>query len=269
MILGGDAQQLPPIGSGALFKDMTSKMIPDACIINLIDIVRQDTGTLCEVISLMGDYKHIVKNPKFYDFYTYVPVLLPKLIDWDPDTMVLTPLNRTRHVLNIRLQERYNKTHPKIEYEYGIDYHDSRGRRYESYCFRVTDPIIQESPTDYERNTFRGERSNILSVTDDGQVMIQRQYDKKIFNMSVRNLYEQYLPAWCITIHKAQGAQNKKVILYLPSDASFNLSRSSIYTAISRAEETCQILTDITKEEFVTYYEKEIDILTGFSLSIC
>lgn len=266
LILAGDGQQLPPIGAGALFKDMTAVMIPEACIISLVDIVRQTSGTLCEIISLMGDFKSIDKNPKFFDCCNFIQLLSMDLVTWDTNTLVLTPLNKNKHLLNIKLQARYNKT-PNIAHEYGVDYKDNHGVRYESYFFRLGDPIMRDSPTDYENDQYRGVLYAITKY-ENKVVTIRRQYDGKELEMATKELYASYVPAWCLTVHKAQGGQKKKVTIYLPKEDVHMLDRAIIYTAVSRAEEECKIITDVTKENLVGYYEKETDILTGFSLSL-
>jgi len=52
-------------------------------------------------------------------------------------------------------------------------------------------------------------------------------------------------PAWCLTIHKAQGSQYRDVyIVCLRRDAARLFDRSMLYTAITRAKRKCVLLCD-------------------------
>ena len=52
-------------------------------------------------------------------------------------------------------------------------------------------------------------------------------------------------PAWCLTIHKAQGSQYRDVyVVCLRRDAARLFDRSMLYTAITRAKRQCVLLTD-------------------------
>lgn len=52
-------------------------------------------------------------------------------------------------------------------------------------------------------------------------------------------------PAWCLTVHKAQGSQYRDVyVVCLRRDAARLFDRSMLYTAITRAKRKCVLLTD-------------------------
>ena len=52
-------------------------------------------------------------------------------------------------------------------------------------------------------------------------------------------------PAWCLTIHKAQGSQYRDVyVVCLRRDAGRLFDRSMLYTAVTRAKRKCVLLTD-------------------------
>jgi exodeoxyribonuclease V alpha subunit len=52
-------------------------------------------------------------------------------------------------------------------------------------------------------------------------------------------------PAWCLTIHKAQGSQYRDVyVVCLRRDAARLFDRSMLYTAVTRAKRKCILLTD-------------------------
>ena len=53
------------------------------------------------------------------------------------------------------------------------------------------------------------------------------------------------VPAYCLTVHKAQGSQYRNVyIVALKRDAATLLDRSLLYTAVTRAKHACTIFTD-------------------------
>ena len=52
-------------------------------------------------------------------------------------------------------------------------------------------------------------------------------------------------PAWCLTVHKAQGSQYRDVyVVCLRRDAARLFDRSMLYTAVTRARRRCILLTD-------------------------
>lgn len=52
-------------------------------------------------------------------------------------------------------------------------------------------------------------------------------------------------PAWCLTVHKAQGSQYRDVyVVCLRRDAARLFDRSMLYTAVTRAKRKCVLLTD-------------------------
>ncbi|MDK0575380.1 ATP-binding domain-containing protein, partial [Clostridium perfringens] len=53
---------------------------------------------------------------------------------------------------------------------------------------------------------------------------------------------EQIRPAWCITVHKFQGSQCKRVVFVMAKEHQIMVNRELVYTAITRGEEMVFLL---------------------------
>jgi len=70
---------------------------------------------------------------------------------------------------------------------------------------------------------------------------LDRQRDKGPVNLSREHMKEMK-HAWCLSVHKSQGSQFRRVVFVCLREHRFMLSRSLIYTAITRAKEQCYVL---------------------------
>lgn len=253
VVLTGDPKQLPPIGTGELFADMVQ--IYPSWSIKLTEVLRQQTGSLAGIITLMGDYSSFERNPDFIKLLKVDNNITYNTLHYDYDNVIITPKNIQRQEINAYMQNKHNKEGQVIPYSITSE---------NGYVFKIGDPIIYDSQTDYEEDTYRGEIYKIEALINNN-VVIVRKYDNRRLKVELQDLYTEYKPAYCLTVHKAQGDQWKHVQIYLPENA-YMLNKRMIYTAISRAEESASIITNISVDMFKEYYEKDECILTGFKL---
>jgi len=263
LIMVGDADQLPPVGPGNMFSDVIkSELIP---VVALNEIFRQaeDSGIV--------RFAHDVNNgiipdltEKYPDFFFMkrqtdeqlaetVTELYSKRL---PENMgvdisqiqVLSPTRKRASgtvALNGLLQEKLNpRSAGKKEKQSG------------DFIFRTGDKVMQirnnydilwESTggasstggTDGAASTsgagiFNGDIGIIKSIDHESESLTV-DFDDKIVKYSFDRLTE-LEPAFAMTVHKSQGSEYHTVILAMTSAATPLLSRSVLYTAMTRAK---------------------------------
>ena len=101
-------------------------------------------------------------------------------------------------------------------------------------------PIIISS-NNYQLDLFNGD-IGVLTESKSGKLMACfSQPESGIREVSLSRLTS-YETAWALTVHQSQGSEFDHVLLVLPEDISPVLSRELIYTAITRARKSIQIM---------------------------
>ncbi len=249
LVLVGDVDQLPPVGPGEPFAQLVAcGRLPVA---RLEEIFRQDAG---------GDLvraAHAVARgqaPRFSEaseggeifgirirspedacekLVELITRRIPERFGLDPrhHIQVLVPVHRdplgTRR-LNRLLQQVLNPN-PVAALEH-------RG-----YRFGVGDRVMQ-TENDHEREVYNGDIGRVVAV--------DRQQRTLIVDMDGRRLsysgeaLDRLVPAWAITVHKAQGSEYPAVVLVLAGCHGRMLERRLLYTALTRAERLLVLLTE-------------------------
>lgn len=253
LIVVGDVDQLPSVGPGSVLRDVIdSGVVPTA---RLSVVYRQAAG------SLIIDNAHRINRgetpitgPSTGDFHvlnknaeadvaamieTMVRDRIPKAYGFDPMTQiqVLTPMNKGPAgvlALNERLQTAINP--PDADKPQVV-----RGKT----TFRLGDRVL-ETKNDYERGVFNGDIGYIVDVdpnaTKDDPVLFVS-IDDKIVPYTNPHLEKLQL-AYCTSIHKAQGGQQKAVIVVMLMSHFMMLSRNLLYTAVTRGEKLVVLVTE-------------------------
>ena len=87
----------------------------------------------------------------------------------------------------------------------------------------------------------------ILQSIDTGAETLTVLYDDKVAEYDFTQLNE-LEPAYAMTVHKSQGSEYRAVVMAAWNGSPYLLSRSILYTAITRARE---LLVIVGKEETV------------------
>jgi len=252
LILIGDADQLPPVGPGNMFTDVIrSDVIP---VIALTEIFRQaeDSGIVrCAHSVNNGIMPNLTE--KYPDLFfmqrqseqqlseTVAELYserLPKNMGIDPvQIQVLSPTRKRASgtvALNEMLRERLNpQSAAKKEKQIG------------DFVFRTGDKVMQirnnydilwESPDTLHTGTgvFNGDVGTIKDIDHDRET-VTVDFEDKLVKYSFDQLPE-LEPAFAITVHKSQGSEYHAVILAMTSAAPLLLTRSVLYTAMTRAK---------------------------------
>ena len=264
LILVGDPDQLPPVGPGFPFNDMLrAKTLPT---VRLTEIFRQaqeslivmnahsvNNGQMPELRNRKSDFFFLPCRSEEEAFQTIQGLCQTRL----PQNMgiaaseiqVLSPTKKggagTVH-LNKVLQNALNPHTPdKAEQPFG------------EILFREGDRVMQVR-NNYDIVWKKTDSSMIGTGIFNGDVGIIQSIDKNLEIVSV--LFDDRIaeydftqlielePAYAMTIHKSQGSEYRAVVLSAWNASPYLLSRSILYTAITRARE---LLVIVGREETI------------------
>jgi exodeoxyribonuclease V alpha subunit len=240
LLLVGDADQLPSVGPGQVLADLIAS--ERLAVIRLEQVFRQaaqsqivrnahliNHGTMPELARDEGQLS---------DFYAIkargpeegarlvlelVSGRIPARFGVDPaDIQVLCPTNRgelgARH-LNQALQAKLNPDAADRVERYGV-------------TFVLGDKVMQLE-NDYEREVYNGDLGRIVAI-DHAQSQVQVEIDARPLTYGFNEL-DRLVPAYAITVHKAQGSEYPVVVLPLARQHGRMLRRNLVYTAVTRA----------------------------------
>ena len=264
----GDADQLPPVGPGQPFKDMIdSDTIPVA---RLTGNFRQDSFS--ETIKaaravISGNVPSLNSDLDASDFVfiecpeedqadrileLYFDILPEMLGNKFTDNQILAP-QRTRHVgislLNQRIQARlFSDKKPIL----------TRGDGDSEMRIHVGDKVIN-GENNYQLRVMNGDVGTVMGERG-GQLVVKFDMpggsarDVKFPNMGRHNLE----PAYALTIHKSQGSEYPGVIIPVAGAHLHMLSRSLLYTAITRGQrKVCLVGERQALEKSLEWYTKD------------
>ncbi len=284
LILVGDADQLPPVGPGFPFSDMLrSGVLPT---VRLTEIFRQaqeslivmnahrvNRGELPELKTVTSDF-FFMRRRSEEEVGTLIRDLcttrLPKNMGIPAEQIqVLSPTRKGgvgTMSLNKTLQEALNPPAP-----------GKREKQFGDYIFREGDRIMQIR-NNYDIMWKKADGSAIGTGIFNGDVGIIREIDPAAETMTVAfddreadydfTQINELEPAYAMTVHKSQGSEYRCVILTAWNGSPYLLSRSILYTAITRARE---LLIIVGKEETVavmTQNAKKNRRYTGLKLRL-
>ena len=273
LILVGDPDQLPPVGPGFPFSDMLrSGMLPT---VRLTEIFRQaqqslivmnahrvNRGQLPELKTVNSDFFFMRRQSEeavaqlIRDLCT---TRLPKNMGIPPEQIqVLSPTRKgTVGTVNLNklLQEALNPAGD-----------GKKERPFGDYIFREGDRVMQIR-NNYDIMWKKSDASAIGTGIFNGDVGVIRSIDLSTETMTIvfddREADYDFTqlgelePAYAMTVHKSQGSEYRAVILTCWNGSPYLLSRSVLYTAITRArellilvgrEETVAVMTENAKK---------------------
>ncbi len=264
LILVGDPDQLPPVGPGFPFGDMLrSGSLPT---VRLTEIFRQAQKSLIVMNAHrvnqgeMPDLKCVSSDFFFMRRTSEEAVCalirdlcatrLPQKMGIPTDQIQVLSPTRKGAVgtvnLNRLLQAALNPQSP-----------DKKERSYGDYQFREGDRVMQirnnydilwkkSDGSAVGAGIFNGDVGRIQTI-DPASETLTVLFDDRLAEYDFTQLGE-LEPAYAMTVHKSQGSEYRAVILTAWNGSPYLLSRSILYTAITRARE---LLIIVGREETV------------------
>lgn len=260
LVMVGDADQLPPVGPGNVFSEVIrSGIVPT---VRLTEIFRQAQESMIvknahsinegvvDALSQNGSDYFFLRRPNAARTADTVVELfssrLPKNMGIDPGKIQVLSPTRKRDAgtenLNRVLQAALNPADPKKqEIAYG------------SWIFREGDRVMQiknnydivwkrSADNSLGTGVFNGDMGIILSV-DKQRELVTVDFDGRVSDYPFEMLGEME-PAWAVTVHKSQGSEYKAVILAVSDVPRTLMTRSLLYTAVTRARDLLVIVGD-------------------------
>ena len=284
LILVGDPDQLPSVGAGNLFSDLIrSKKLPT---IRLTEIFRQARESLIimnahainagEVPELGAKDRDFFFLPR-RDVGRAVDTILDLCIRRLPENMgipvdqiqVLSPTRKGEAgtaALNARLQAALNPPSP-----------DKQERKYGKIVFREGDRVMQIK-NNYDiiwRKTegfgagtgvFNGDVGQITAI-DPNEETLTVVYDDRSVEYTF-DLLGQLELAYAMTVHKSQGSEYRAVILSVSQANPYLLTRSILYTAVTRARELLILVGDAAVVEGMVANDRQSRRYSGLKLRL-
>ena len=284
LILVGDPDQLPPVGPGFPFNDMLrSGVLPT---VRLTEIFRQAQESLIVMNAHRVNHGEMpeLKNVKSDFFFMrrqsedalaslirdLCATRLPQNMGIPSDQIqVLSPTRKGgvgTASLNKILQDALNPAAP-----------NKKEKQFGDVIFREGDRVMQIR-NNYDiiwkkcdgsqvgTGIFNGDVGTILEIDPAAETMTIR-FDDREADYDFTQLIE-LEPAYAMTVHKSQGSEYRAVILTAWNGSPYLLSRSILYTAITRARE---LLIIVGREETVavmTQNAKKNRRYTGLKLRL-
>ena len=264
LILVGDPDQLPPVGPGFPFHDMLrSGVLPT---VRLTEIFRQaqqslivmnahrvNSGEMPELKNVKSDF-FFMRRQNEDSLASLIRDLcatrLPQNMGIPADQIQVLSPTRKGGVgtgnLNRILQEALNPPSP-----------DKKEKTFGEIIFREGDRVMQIR-NNYDivwkkcdgsavgTGIFNGDVGTIQQIDPGAETMTIR-FDDREADYDFTQLIE-LEPAYAMTVHKSQGSEYRVVILTAWNGSPYLLSRSILYTAITRARE---LLIIVGREETV------------------
>lgn len=257
VLLVGDTDQLPPIGPGRVLADLVaSEVVPR---VHLTAIYRQAARSLIirsarrinagepPFFSVAEAHEVLGADEELDDDFYFVSRSTPEsTLDavlelvcermpargFDPRTEVMTlvPMRRGTiglEALNAELEQRLNPG----------------SKRVVTGSLRVGSRIVQ-TKNDYtpEREVMNGEVGFVVSYDEEeAEARLSLDDGEREIVVPVTALAT-YDLAWALTVHRAQGSQFPAVVAPWSTQYAVMLSRSLLYTAVTRAERLCVLV---------------------------
>ena len=284
LILVGDPDQLPPVGPGFPFSDMLrSGVLPT---VRLTEIFRQareslivmnahrvNSGEKPELRSVSSDFFFMRRQSEDAVCQTIRELCttrLPKNMGIPPEQIqVLTPTRKGAAgtwSLNKLLQEALNPKDPaKNERQNG------------EFSFREGDRVMQirnnydimwkkRDGSAVGAGIFNGD-VGVIAAIDPNAETVTVVFDDREADYDFTQLNE-LEPAYAMTVHKSQGSEYRAVILAAWGGSPYLLSRSVLYTAITRARELLIIVGREDVVDTMTQNAKKNRRYTGLKLRL-
>jgi exodeoxyribonuclease V alpha subunit len=241
LLLVGDIDQLPSVGAGDVLGDLIDSGV--TAVIRLQTIFRQAAGSyiihnahrinqglMPEIKTADTDFYLFAKDEPQEVADLLVDIVknrAPRKFKLDPldDIQVLSPMYQGQAGvanLNLLLQEALNPP--------------GKGRaerRLGGRVFRVGDKVMQ-IVNNYDKNVYNGDIGRITAVDPVQQTMTLNMDGMPVMYDFLEA--DELVHAFCISVHKSQGAEYPCVVMPVVTQHYLMLQRNLLYTAVTRAK---------------------------------
>lgn len=259
LIMIGDANQLPPVGAGYVFRDIIAS--DRFSTVELTHIFRQASESLIVTNAhLINQGEHIELTKKDGDFF-YLPCT-----DEEMTSKMIAGLCKSRlpRAYGVSVYDGIQVITPSRKGQNGTEYlngilqaamnpasESKREKKFRDIVFREGDKVMQTRNNydiPWKKNgadgfgVFNGDIGIIREIDLMGQI-IRIDFDGRIAEYDF-SMEEELELAYAITVHKSQGSEYPIVIFPLYRYTAKLLTRNLFYTAITRAQQMVILVGD-------------------------
>ncbi len=246
IILVGDYNQLPSVGSGQILKDLIESNMFN--VVELSELYRQKENS--NIITFADDINHGILNTDIFnkeDDLTYINCDSYNLIDkfselcysyqdYDPsELIILAPMYKTINGidnLNLIAREIFNPTDESKE---EIIINDTKYREMDKVILLINMP---------DDDVYNGDIGIICEI-DKSSNEIYIDFDGNIVKFN-KSKFSNFKLGYVTSIHKSQGSEFKVVIMILLNEFNRMLYRKLLYTGVTRAKKNLYLLGEET-----------------------
>lgn len=247
LILIGDENQLPSVGSGLILNDLISSNLFKHIALHKIFRQKSESSIpyLAKEIKDKSLSKDYFMQKEDFNFIETSPNKIKNNIETialkalekgitEKDLIVLAPMYKGENGidnLNITLQELYNKASLSKKELHIAD-----------IIFREGDKVIQLT-NDVDHNVFNGDIGYIEEINSKAKEILIVNFDGNFVPYKKEDLIH-LKHAYAISVHKSQGSEFDYVVLPITPSFSKMLYNKLIYTGVSRAKRSLIIIGD-------------------------
>jgi ATP-dependent exoDNAse (exonuclease V) alpha subunit len=166
------------------------------------------------------------------------------------DTKFITSFNKDTYKFNTKrmntiLQEIFNPINLECGGGLYKEQNIPSNHKYDNgFMFRIGDKIIR-TENDYSSEKMRANGEEATIKDFDGNIVTIQYSGPSDVPETIRSneLYENFLLNYCVTVHKSQGSQYLNVVYFIEPNQNI-VDKKSIYTAISRAQKRCFVISN-------------------------
>lgn len=252
IVFVGDPQQLPSVSPGNFLADIIASKV--ANVVKLDTIYRQSENSFITTVADLVAKGRATSLPKEAD-----DIEIKEVSNGD-DIIKFACEAMINHLEEGGAIDEIQMLSPQYAGPAGVDRINSalqqliadRNKIVEkmfagSSLFYVGDKVMQLK-NDYEKDVYNGD---IGIVKEAGQKTFETDIPEPFISVDFEDRgtilyrtgdFSEIKPAWCITVHKFQGSQCRKIVFVMFRGHSYMLNRELVYTGITRAEKHVLIL---------------------------
>lgn len=237
VLIIGDPNQLPSVGSGNLLHDFINSKKIECHALDTVYRQKSESKIIANSIKVNSGQTDLEQGPDFEifnfknedDIREKVKDIVNEYYDAkNPyDLQFLTSTHKSsigNFAINKLIQGLVNKETKKLVHN--------------SSFYKKHDKVIMLK-NNYDKNYFNGDIGTITKVSDMG---LEIDINNKIHQIE-KSLMQDISLAYCMTIHKSQGSEFPVVVVILPKNPKIMLKRNLLHTALTRAKQKVIVLT--------------------------
>lgn len=260
VILMGDADQLPSVGAGNVFKDIIDSGMFE--VYRLTEIMRQkgDSAIIENSRKILAGDETLINDSSFQvKVFNSEAEMLPAVRSaakqgyLDGNFRVFSPVRKPAYDLGTTNLNVYLHS----------EFKDGREILYNGYRFSEGDRVMfTENNKDLE--VVNGQEGIIKSIqTVEGNDIVTVESEGKLISLIGQNICQLEL-SYAVTAHKSQGSEIDNALIVIPENPSNMLRKQLLYVEVTRAKKRADVYC--TKKSLETILKSRLEITRNTGL---